>query len=372
MFAPALYLPIYLFTVYLLAIVKMIPPENILVRESRSSGLTKTWIVGILFIIFFGFRPTEYEPNLYMADTIGYAGYYDIIKDGLNVLYTDLLNDDNTFNFNSEFLFCGIRNIMAYLDFPVSFWFVIVASILIIPKILTVKLLFPGREYLAFLFLITALGFYSGGTNGIRNANGSSIFLLGLVFLCCGHPRKLLGMILCISSYFFHHSEVILIVSLLLSLFVVKKTNLAIIIWLVAIICALAAGNALASTIGPLFEDDRVNSYILNNSSDVKPRFRWDFLCYSAAPILMGWYTTVKLGIKDKAYQIILNTYIIANAIWVIFIYASFTNRFAALSWSLYPIVLCYPLLRHNVFGAGTASKTALILCFQLLFITII
>lgn len=372
MFEPRLYFPIYLTIAYLLVIVKSIPPESILNKDSGSSGLLKAFVVGSFFILFFGFRPTEDDPNMYMADTVGYAEFYEMLKVKRDALYFGLLTNDGKFDLNSEFIFNGIRNYCAVLQLPVYIWLSIISIIFIIPKILTAKILFPGREYLAFLFLITAMGFYSGGTNGIRNAAGSSVFMLGLVFICCKNPRKLIGWILCICSYYFHHSEIILIGSIILSLFFVKNTKTAIIIWFCAIISSLAAGNTLAAVLGPLFEDERVNSYVLDPTLGYRTGFRWDFILYSAMPILMGWYTTVRLKIVDKTYQVILNTYIIANAIWIIFMYAAFTNRFAALSWSLYPIVLCYPLLRYNVFGISTPQKTSLILFFQLIFLTII
>lgn len=373
MFAPELYKPIFLSIAYILVLLKIIPPERILLKASGNSNLVKACLVGSFFIIFFGFRPTYSDPYLYMADTIGYASFYNSLKGNANAIDVLLLNDDGSFNFNSEFIFGGIRNIMAVVNLPVEAWLLVVAAIFIIPKILVSKILFPGREYLVFLFFITSMGFYSGGTNGIRNADGSSVFILGLSLICSPKPRKLLGALLCLSSYYFHHSEVILIVSLIISLCIVKKTNFAIIIWFAAILISLIGGNSLAFLIGPYFEDDRVNSYILGDSIEgYRTGFRWDFLVYSAAPILIGWYTTVRLGIKDKLYQIILNTYIIANAIWIIFMYASYTNRFAALSWSLFPIIICYPLLNHNIFGKSTPQKTALFLFCQLIFITLI
>lgn len=372
MFEPSLYLPIYLIIVYLLVILKCTPSQRILQDDPGNSGLIKASVVGLFFIIFFGLRPTYYEPGLYMADTSGYADFYNSLIGNPAAQYVMMLNEDGTFDYNAEFIFGGIRNFMAMYGFSVGAWFTVVAAIFVIPKIVAARLLFPKKEYLAFLFLITAMGFYSGGTNGIRNADGSSVFLLGLALLCCDKPRKVLAIIFCVASYYFHHSEIILIASLLLSLFVVKKTNIAIVIWFMAIVTTLIVGDSLAKTIGPWFEDKRVDVYILGDSTEgFRTGFRWDFILYSAVPILMGWYTTVHRGIKDKPYQIILNTYILANAIWIIFMYASFTNRFAALSWSLYPIVLCYPLLKYNIFGASTPQKTALILFAQLLFITI-
>lgn len=77
--------------------------------------------------------------------------------------------------------------------------------------------------------------------------------------------------------------------------------------------------------------------------------FRWDFLLYSAAPILLVWYLTIKHDFKDKMFNLIANTYILSNAFWIMVIRAAFSNRFASLSWFLYPLVLAYPLLRFKI-----------------------
>ena len=79
--------------------------------------------------------------------------------------------------------------------------------------------------------------------------------------------------------------------------------------------------------------------------------FRWDFLLYSMMPIVLGYYVVIKRGIQDRTYTILLNTYTLANAFWVMVIRANYSNRFAYLSWFMYPIVLAYPLLRLDVWG---------------------
>ena len=68
-------------------------------------------------------------------------------------------------------------------------------------------------------------------------------------------------------------------------------------------------------------------------------------------PIVLGYYVVIKRGIQDRTYTILLNTYTLANAFWVMVIRANYSNRFAYLSWFMYPIVLAYPLLRLDVWG---------------------
>ena len=74
--------------------------------------------------------------------------------------------------------------------------------------------------------------------------------------------------------------------------------------------------------------------------------FRWDFLLYSALPIFIGRFAIIKQQAIDKTYTFILHTYIFSNAFWVLINTASYSNRFAYLSWFLYPIVLIYPFCK--------------------------
>lgn len=89
--------------------------------------------------------------------------------------------------------------------------------------------------------------------------------------------------------------------------------------------------------------------------------FRWDFLLYSAMPVAMIWYVTKWRRFNDKTFSLIANTYLLCNAFWIMVIRASFSNRFAYLSWFMYPVVFYYPLLRMNLWE-DQDRKTALIL----------
>ena len=43
-----------------------------------------------------------------------------------------------------------------------------------------------------------------------------------------------------------------------------------------------------------------------------------------------------------------LNVYTMTNAIWMLCMYASYTNRIAALGWGLYSILILYPVLQEQ------------------------
>ena len=59
----------------------------------------------------------------------------------------------------------------------------------------------------------------------------------------------------------------------------------------------------------------------------------------------MAWYVCVKHQIRDNWYDVICTTYCLCNAFWIMVIRAAFSNRFAYLSWFLFPVVIAYPLV---------------------------
>ena len=163
--------------------------------------------------------------------------------------------------------------------------------------------------------------------------------------------------------------------ALIASLTVIRTTKSAIAIWILSIIITLSFGNSLAIFANTFYADDKLAGYIdgsIEEDGGFVSRFRWDFLIYSALPIIMGWYVTVKKKIKDDRYQLILNTYILANSIFVIFIYSAFPNRFASISWCILPLVLYYPLVKYNLFGNNQNTYAGAILYAQFALLLVI
>lgn len=340
-----LYSTVYLLVVFMLICFKMISPKRLIAKEDPATSVIYTWVVGIFFIIFFGTRPTE---GLYMADTANYVGGYEAIRFGRRFIEYNWEN-------RSEILWTILLSKMAVADFSVWAWMTVVATIYIAANIFGIRRMFPNHTYVVFLSYVSFFLFYSGGINGIRNADAYSLVFWGIALYNTDVKFKYVWItILCILGYYIHTSVIILISAFVLSVFVVKKTKTALIIWFFAIFMSLVAGNYLAGFAAGMFDDRRAAGYlqtgmILSEKTEEVIRYRWDFLLFSAVPIFIGYYVTVKRKIKDKFYQILLNTYILANAVWIVFMYAAFTNRFAMLSWCIYPYVLCYPFLKLNM-----------------------
>ncbi len=113
------------------------------------------------------------------------------------------------------------------------------------------------------------------------------------------------------------------------------------------------------------FDDPRLTLYI-NQADELKASsalfssvgFRWDFLIYSALPIVTGCYFLFREEYRDVMYTWLLNIYIAANAFWILCMYAAFSNRFAQLSWFLMGFVFIYPFFKQR-FWADQEKKLA-------------
>lgn len=340
---------IYAIIVFVLISIKSISPapNGIIKPENKKTTYNKALILGLFFIIFFGTRPNH---GLAMADTSGYANVYQIQQTYHEPIHIDWRN-------GKEIIWNLICDFMASAGFPVWAWFTVIATIYIMFNLWGIKKIFPNHVYIVFLFYVTFFLFYSGGINGIRNADAYSIAFFALSLYTQPKLKNyiLIGALFLV-AYQIHSSVIITITAFIASIFFVKRTNLALLIWIGAIIITLVAGSSLAQFASTLTDDGRAAKYLeyANDAQMMREGFshtgfRWDFLLFSALPIALGWYVTVKRSINDQFYQCLLNTYILANAIWIIFIYAAFSNRFAMLSWCIYPYVLCYPLVKFNI-----------------------
>ncbi len=216
------------------------------------------------------------------------------------------------------------------------------------------------------LFCIGAMSFYGYAVNGIRNGVACSFVILALANVCKG--ARIWPIVLSFIAISCHKSTALPLACMFFTYFV-RNPKLMYMVWLAAIVVSLAFGEALTSLLSLLNIDARLAEMGKTGDEvyedwgiELENRFRWDFMLYSAMPILLGAYTLFVRKIYNNTYLILLGTYIYANSFWVIVIRGLFSNRFAYLSWFIYPIVLAYPLLNLPVFKNNHSQKAAWIL----------
>ncbi|MBQ5891919.1 MAG: EpsG family protein [Bacteroidales bacterium] len=344
-----LYHPIFLILSAILTIYYYSQLQQGIGLNNKKRGYGIMLFYAIAFIIVVGLRPVS---GFYFGDTSNYAASFEQLK------------GTPFFGVEDERIFHYLTWLCAQ-TVDVHVYFLIVEILYIVPVLIACKKICPTNPAVMMLFFMTAFSFFSYGTNGIRNGMACSLVILAIAYAL---DKRLIGKIiaalLVFIAYECHKSIVLPIASMIVCLFF-KNTRLIIYFWILSIGISLVAGGSVEAFFTSLGFDDRMSEYSSSNVDESlfsSTGFRWDFLLYSAMPIILGWYAIFKRGIVSEKYSYLLNIYILCNAFWVMMIRASYSNRFAYLSWFIYPIVLAYPLLNFKVFKKGNNQKVALIL----------
>lgn len=305
--------------------------------DSGSNLKSKDTLGLALLITLFLYTGTRPVSGRFFGDMRTYAGAFEqyqageVVRAGKDVYF--------------EYFMKWSSSVMT-----LDFFFVLCAGLYLFPLYFACKKLFREYWFYAFLMLAASLSFWSYGVNGIRNGIATSLFLLAIT------RGKLIWKVgLTIIALLFHKSIMIPAAAYLIATNY-KNHKLYFGFWLSAIPMSLILGGFWESFFLSLGfgEEERLAGY-LSEGSEMEEQFsrtgfRWDFLIYSATGVFAGYYFTIRKKFEDPTYSAILSTYLIANAFWILIIRATFSNRFAYLSWFLLGIVIIYPLLKMKFF----------------------
>lgn len=287
-------------------------------------------VVTAIVILYMGLRPVS---DYYFGDTINYAtSFYQLQIHG----YEYEVVSGGEWVFNSI-----MRWFAAYSD--IHMFFLFCASVYVGAMWWALVRIFRDDYFVPLIVVMSMFTFWSYGVNGIRNGMASSLVILALSF-----RRNLpVAIGLSILALGIHKSMMITIGAGIVAVFI-KNPKLFLWGWLGSILVSLTTGNLVADMVTSIgfVEDDRFSGYLTNRQYDEQfsnTGFRWDFLLYSSIPVLMGSYFIFKRNYTDKFYIWLFNIYLTTNALWILVIRASFSNRFAQLSWFIMPLVLIYP-----------------------------
>lgn len=326
--------------------------SNKLLRGSSSNIFT-------LFIILFVIIYIGTRPIWCYSDTGLYTTIFNLVKNGIW---------DTVYGSSNESFWLFIEYQCINLT-TASNWLLIIASFYIVGMCWAAYRWMPKHLFIAVIFLFTAFSFWGYATNGIRHGMATSLAMLGLSFLT-GKKNLFIGYSFLLLSILTHNSCALIAIMATISIFF-KNTRRSINIWFLCIILGLLFQSQFKALFAETISDDRFTNYVVNMDVSVdvfsETGFRWDFILYSSMPILLGWYTLIKKGITDATYTFLLNTYIYTNSFWILINTTAFSNRFAYLSWFLYPILLAYPLVKFRIFTRQGISA-GLILAASVLF----
>lgn len=346
---PSLYYPIYIYSLLIISLTYtwLIRGRDTMLIEQSTNNVFFVFYF-LLFALFIGNRPVS---GFYFGDTANYAAVYQRFINGSLTLNLD------SKEWGFEWLQYQCSKIM-----DVHGFFLLIEILYIVPVFWACYRFVHNHYILMFLFCMGAFSFFSYGTNGIRNGMACSLIILALSCINGKFIAKIIAGILCFLAFNIHRSTALPILCIVASFFV-KDTRYIMGWWLFSIILSLVAGGPIEAFFAGLGFDDRMGSYSSENidaSAFSSTGFRWDFLLYSAMPIVLGYYVVFIRKIWDKNYLLLLNTYILCNSFWVMMIRVAFSNRFAYLSWFMYALVLAYPCLKLPVWK-NQGRNTALI-----------
>lgn len=303
-----------------------------LCQESNDKNVF-TIVLMAICALFIGFRPI----SKVFSDTVIYARMYDFY-----------LGSPFEFDWGVvDPIFENLLTFCASQGFNISIFFTIVSFVYFGGIFVACRKMFPRDTLFAFLIYLAAFSTFSYGVNGIRAGAAASLFLVAIAY----RDKKWLSIALMAMSYGVHHSMQLLIVAYVIVSFI-KNPKYYLWIWGFSFVMAVLHITTFQELFGGLTDEQGAAYLLADESSEAYySGFRLDFVLYSAAPIILGYYLIFKRGLKSEKFNFIYNLYVLSNSVWLLCIYAIFTNRIAYLSWQLLPIVLIYPFLNEKLYS---------------------
>ncbi len=352
----------YYYTIYMMVVMLMTIYQFSVIQPLRGYGVLyqrdnymPMIIFTVFFVLLFGFRPI----SGYFGDTVNYNSSYQIMQMTASLDAADISQASGDWLFYSFMFTCSqFVNVHIFFAVVLLFYFL---------------MMFYGCNKLdvrhgatIMLICIGAFSFYSYAVNGIRNGVACSFAIFALAGICKG--ERVWPIVMSFIAISCHKSTALPLACMYFTYFV-RNPKFMYLVWLGAIIVSLLFGEVISDVISLISYDERLTDISLSGDDimenwgvEMENRFRWDFLLYSSMPIILGAYTLFVRKVYNNTYLILLGTYIYANSFWVLVIRDLFSNRFAYLSWFIYPIVLAYPLLNLPIFEKNHSQKTAWIL----------
>ena len=318
-------------TCMLFSLVYISSSDNHLLLKQHS--VVPVFILTTICIFFVGQRPVSWR----FQDMLAYFHQFE----RLGSINFSNIHWDGEWGFEVLIYLCKAN------AWSAATFFLIIAALYVFLQALACKKLVWENPLLGFLFCISAFSFWGYATNGIRNGVACSFALLGIIYMI--RREHFWAIFMCMIAIGTHRSTLLPITMALLAVYLIKSPKHAIYFWLSSIVISLLFGNTIAAVLANIGFDYRMDMYLTMSTQNLlfsRIGFRWDFLLYSSVPVILTWYVTEKRQINDSVFNQLAVTYLLSNAFWVMINRAAFSNRFAYLSWFIYPILIAYAFIR--------------------------
>lgn len=331
MIPAAYYQNIYLFIVTLMTLYAMSLYSKMGKQYNTKNASKTIAFMLLLFLIWFiGTRPV----SSVFVDMANYRENYEM-----------LFGEKFWFDWNVDNLIWDNFFIwMASRSVSFETWIMIVAIAYFSLMYLACKKLFKNDVLLAFVMYLGAFSTFSYGTNGMKAGVAASLFLVAIAYL----DKLRISIPVALLTLEIHHSMIMVIAAYFLVLFV-KNPKYYFVGWIICLVIA-ALHISFFQVLFARFSDESGSGYLLGTeeTSITRIGFRPDFILYSAVPVYLGYILINKYKFQSDTYSLLLRLYTTTNAIWMLCMYASYTNRIAYLSWFMYPFVLLYPFVSRE------------------------
>ena len=325
-----LYYAVYLFIVTILTVWCSLKYASYPNSRLADKGVSTQWgalILSMLMVLFIGFRPK----HKVFVDSNNYIQSY----------YTFIYGKNFQFDNNAENLI--FDNLFAYLgsnNYEITVFFIIIAFIYFGGTYLSSRKLFPRDTLYGIVIYLAGFSTFSYATNGIKAGAAAVIFLCALGY----YRKRIICALFLLISIGFHHSMVLPVTAFTICYFY-RKPKVYLWIWLLSFLIAAAHISYFQNLFGGMADESGSRYLLANESSKFSyiTGFRMDFIIYGLFPIVVGYFAIFKKNYQSKLYNCIYCTYVLTNSIWMLCMYASFTNRIVYLSWFMLPYVLVYP-----------------------------
>ena len=330
-----------------------------------SGSMVPALILIIILILFIGLRPV----HRLFGDTTTYARTYRAIS-----------SEFGEIDWSGEWFFSLIRTCCKSMGFSVSGFFLVVEAGYLGFMFWAYKKALWENAWFAMMFALSAYSLFTYGVNGMRNGLACSVVTLAII-MAAKDKKFIVAGILCFLAMGIHKSTILPAAAMVAAMSVLKKPKIALLFWLLSIPVSLVGGGPISNFFMSLGFDDRATAYMSGENMQYgnfsHTGFRWDFLAYSAMPVWLIWYVLrrteqkrLEMGVEKtteeeesgvygagiladtesmRVFNVISIVYLLANAFWVMVIKAAFSNRFAYLSWFIYPLVLAYGVIRLHI-----------------------
>lgn len=264
--------------------------------------------------------------------------------------YTRIFNTSKSLNLGDHLTSTGHEPLYIIFNNLISYFFdeVIIFYLLLHLLFLVVLVagLFKinGTYYIGYtlFIMINAFFYYSYTLNGLRQGISMALIVLVIGYLLSNNKIK--AIITSIISILFHYSSIPMILLMFFLRYYRKYLKLNYLIafyFLVSILFIFDLQQIFVGSLGISYIEQYSNEGLIDHYGETN---NINFLIFNSFFLILFYYFYSKYYKNDKTYKYLFKIYILFSTFFLLFGFVAFSNRIAAYSWFLIPLLIGYYL----------------------------